>query len=551
MNSGRSLIVPLCAVLLGIGWLLPNHYLPWTAFHSEAWVAVVLLATVPICFFKAPESFPIDRLVVWLALAAVVPFLQFGFDQISYFGHAWICSLFLLGLLLSVLAGRLFGVAFDVHWLVDMLSLAVGAGAICSVALQLYQWLELDALGIWLMEANVRRPAANLGQPNQLATLLLWGGLASFWGWVRNGISGWLAIFIAMFVLFGVALTGSRTAWIATLIVILCVFQWKKLWKSKATAWVIAGLGGYYVLCVMTLMFFVKTSRVAHLVTLTSESLPRSPRWSAWVTLISAALDKPLFGYGWEQVAEAHLSVALEHPPLHTVFSRSHNLFLDLILWCGLPIGLLFSFILVRFLFLQFRKIKCQEQAVLILFLAVVATHAMFEYPLHYVYFLLPTGLLVGALLAYDDSTARKIVVRRNYVVVLWMLCVAMLAVTLSDYLRIEQSYRILRMEWAGFNLERNPQPPRVLVLTQWHHVIEKAREVPRVGMNNAEIEDMQRVAVFAHKPLDFRNLAKSLALNGRPREGEMWVERLCSVDRPKNCRLAREEFAQVLKEGL
>jgi hypothetical protein len=47
MTKDRSIMEPVwLAVWTGtlvLGWLLPNHYRPWIAFHSDAWIAAVFL----------------------------------------------------------------------------------------------------------------------------------------------------------------------------------------------------------------------------------------------------------------------------------------------------------------------------------------------------------------------------------------------------------------------------------------------------------------------------------------------------------------------------
>ena len=73
--------------------------------------------------------------------------------------------------------------------LADILFLAVLVAALVSVGLQLCQWLALsehDAVAAWVLPLPGSRPYANLMQPNQLATLQLWGLLACGW-WVARG----------------------------------------------------------------------------------------------------------------------------------------------------------------------------------------------------------------------------------------------------------------------------------------------------------------------------------------------------------------------------
>jgi hypothetical protein len=47
MTKDRSIMMPFWlanwAGTLALGWLLPNHYRPWIAFHSDIWIAAALL----------------------------------------------------------------------------------------------------------------------------------------------------------------------------------------------------------------------------------------------------------------------------------------------------------------------------------------------------------------------------------------------------------------------------------------------------------------------------------------------------------------------------
>lgn len=120
------------------------------------------------------------------------------------------------------------------------------------------------------------------------------------------------------------------------------------------------------------------------------------------------------------------------------------------------------------------------------------------------------------------------------------------LAITIVDYFKVEHSYGLLRMEWMGLTLDLDAKPPNVLALTQWNHVIKSARMSPRKEMRDDELEELTNVALHAHKPIDFRHISYALLLNGRKSEGEVWINRLCSVGSVKNCELSRQEFKAI-----
>lgn len=542
-KSTGSILFAVWSFLLALGWLLPNYHFPWQSFHSEMWVAVVLSLIVPFAIFKSPARISCDYFFVSLMVLALLPFVQFTFGQVAFFGHAWICGIYLVGLLVAILAGR-FWESYEPAGLVDKLSLAFGIGALFSVFLQLSQWLELDGFGIWLINTGVARPSANFAQPNHLATFLLWGLLATFWGVIRAKLSIAVASMVALLLLFSIALTGSRTAWLAIGLIIIIVWWRHDLWASKRTSWVLTGLGLYFVFCVLALNFFNASDRVGQLA-----NLPSDLRFAVWKVSLDAVMERPIFGYGWGQVAEAHISNALTHPPIHIVFAQSHNLFLDMVLWCGLPIGLLFSFVVLRWFWRVFSRLSSPEDVVLFLFLLVVANHAMLEYPLQYAYFLLPAGLIIGTVIARDHETKSFVVINKIHFVAAWLLSLVFLAVTWIDYLKVEHSYSLLRMESAGINLEIDPQPPKVIALTQWTHIFKHARVVPKDGMSEAELEGMRQVVLEAYKPLDFHKLVIALELNGRSEEAALWLERMCSVGPERSCVFVKAELETLKGE--
>ena len=86
-----------------------------------------------------------------------------------------------------------------------------------SVNLPLQTWLGLVDAGIsdsWPMGLMGRRPHNNIGQPNQLATLLLWGLLDSGWAYVDQKIRSTIVVLMSCFLLLVIGLTQSRTGWL-------------------------------------------------------------------------------------------------------------------------------------------------------------------------------------------------------------------------------------------------------------------------------------------------------------------------------------------------
>ncbi len=539
MMHNRHLMSPfwlaLWSCMLAIGWLLPNHYRPWVSFHSDAWIAAVLLLAAAAILLRGPGPLALHRITVLVALLICIPWLQYAFDLILQLGVVWIACVYLLGLLLALLIGA--------HWelhspgqLGDGLFLAIGIAAVLSVGLQLQQWLQVEGLELWKMGGGWERPHANLGQANQLATFLLWGVLAAAWGHMRKHIGSAVALLLAAYLLFGVALTGSRTAWIGVALLIGAAWLWRRWWANSRLPWVATGLGLYFLVCVVIVswmrQFLMAKSQLDldDFIRLSGEIRPL-----AWAAFLDAAWQRPWFGYGWNQVVLAQMAVATEHPHIPGVFLYSHNLFLDLVLWCGIPLGLLLSIALVWWLWKRFCAVQSAENAILVLFLLVVANHAMLELPLHFAYILLPVGMVMGAL--NTRLGAHPVLLFGRWVaMLLWLVATTLLTLLIRDYSRVENSYETLRFEWFRIKITLPVGPPDVLLLTQWHDYIKFARMEPKPGVSTEELAWMRNLTGLFPGSLFFHKFATYLALNQHPEEAQLWLKRMCKTVPDQEC---------------
>lgn len=523
------------AVLLAVAWLLPNHYPPWSTFHMDAWMAIVLLLACTSVIVRSKGAVALHGITLLAAVLVVVPGVQYCFGLVMMSGVGWISTIYLIGFLLALLTGAQWESASHGQ-LADGLFFAIGIAGLLSVGLQLHQWLALDLLNIWSMGGGHGRPFANFGQPNNLGTFLVWSLLAVAWGVVRKRVGVWTALFIAVYLLFGLALTQSRTAWVAVVILVGASWFWRRLWADQRLPWFVTGLGLYFVACVISIawlnQFFLLTlsSDVGDVVRVSNEQRP-----AVWALFIDAALQRPWFGYGWNQVALAQLTAALDHPSLHILFSHSHNLFLDLMLWCGIPLGLFVSICLMRWFWLRFWAVRCAEDAVLLLFLLVVGNHSMLELPLHHAYFLLPAGLVMGCL-NVRLGVRHILVAGRWSIAAVWLVSVLLLALLIRDYMRVEDSYKALRFEWAHIKTDIRGEPPDVLLLTPWREFIRLARFEPSSGMSVKDLDWMREVASTYPSTGALHKLAAALAINHHPDEAQLWLRKICKIVPESQC---------------
>jgi len=106
--ASLSLYEALLTVALAAGWLLPNHYPPWLAFHSNAWVAAVLLLCAMRALSTTDGAVHISRASAFLLVLALVPCIQFWFGMVHQPSRALLSFLYLLGLAAAFIVGE--------HW---------------------------------------------------------------------------------------------------------------------------------------------------------------------------------------------------------------------------------------------------------------------------------------------------------------------------------------------------------------------------------------------------------------------------------------------------
>lgn len=513
--------------LIGLGWLVPNHYYPWLAFHTDSWVAVGLAILAVVVWLRTPGSVAWHQITIVAAALMLLPGIQYAVGLLPLAGQAWIGVAYMAGLLWALLTGAQWERAREGQ-VADALFVAIVFAALVSAGLAMHQWLAIGGQDIWILSMGGSRAHANLAQPNQLATLLIWGILGIAWGMLRGKIRLHVAVPAVALLLFGVALTQSRTAWLSIILGLLAVWLWPPLARVSRLRWISLGFAAFFFLIAFSLNLMSDWL----LLGFEQRSLEGSSsrlRFQAYLLFVDAIAQRPWAGYGWFRLSAAQFSLADQHPALEGFFLHSHNLFLDLILWCGIPIGLGVSIVILVWIVKSIRRVVNAHDAVLMMFVMAVGVHAMLELPLHYAYFLLPTGLILGMLN-----------VRFKYLVILstprWSAAIlgagaiGMLFLIIHDYLKIEESFQAYRFEVARVGPQRVGRPPEVLMLTHVRDYIRLARMDVREGMTNAEVDWVRDVTYAFASPANLMKTAKAYALNGRREEAQQWINRMQRV---------------------
>jgi len=528
-------------------WLLPTHAAPWPSFYSELLMAVLLLPVAAWVVCIARGRWSVDWLAVGFALAASVPALQAFGGMFSFPGEATLVSLYLIGFALMLLVARR---AEEVapSRLVDALFAGLAIAALCSTGLAIYQWLGLDSLGLMVLEPVIGgRPGANVGQPNNLSTLLVWGLVAIWWAHSRRQVGGAVVAVAAAFLLLGVMLTQSRTGWLAVGMLGIAAFVGRRVLRTsnQAPTWVALALW----FLALILAFEPLSHFLLHEPALSlGDQLVAGKRPAIWKMALEASTQRPWLGYGWNQSIQAHVAMAAEFP-LRTTVQNAHNLVLDLMLWNGLPLATL---MVGGFGFWSYRVLRgglTTERALLLLALSVLLLHAMLELPHMYAFFLLPAAVMMGTLGALAPSPA-AVKIPRVAVGLLVLLIAGVLILMFDEYRRIEASglnalKRAARIAKVAPNVE-----PDVKVLRSLQDALLALRTEPRRGMSAEELDSLRRA--FTRYPGDAGLLkyALSAALNGRANEARWALGILCRLNSIAKCQAAARSWSEVGASG-
>lgn len=535
----------LLALAFVAGLLAPNHYFPWPAFYNEVPLGVTVLPLAIYCLFVS-KHLQLPPYTWGLAILPVVPVVQWIFGLIHFSGDAWVVCVYLLGAVTTYIVGYTLANSPNCNsgMLLRWLAWILMVGALISSAIALRQVFGLNG-ALWEMELPPgSRPYANLGQPNQLATLLLLGVLSAFYLFANNGFG--LTAFSAIVALEGLAFaaTQSRAALLSSLL--LCLWaHWK--WPAEDHRAQFARRLIFVSVACFTALWFLwpafydfwsvgggGVNRIA----------ADPARVLIWQQMAVALLHRPLSGWGWGQVSFAQLGVVDQFPNATNIES-SHNLFLDLLIWNGIPLGLLMSLAAVIWLWRRASRYQSTSSWFALALIGVAMVHAMLEFPLNYAYFLLPVSLCVG-IVDFMHVGRTYIFPKAIFAGLIAVSAVLFFGVA-WEYPVAESRIRQLRFESMGIAERDGGEEQRPLqVLTQVQSFIEFARSQAVEGMSDDELEHMRVVSYrFPFPPSLFR-YTLALAINGYPEQAALEMQRLRNMHGEKHYREAKSNLMSL-----
>lgn len=484
-------------------WLIPNHQLPWTTFHSDLMVSIGMLVLGFFVFYRYQRT-TIELSPIHFSLIGLI-FVSLGYGWLSgvlYWTQSLIPALYFLGFLLAILIGQLlvrevspiFGAIIFIPALV---------AAIISVGLQLAQWLHLpsyEITDIWIVQTAGIRPAANLNQPNQLATLLLWGCASVLYYYLQHKISLPIASLIITFICFGVGLTLSRTAILSYILIsiLFLIVNRRRLKLRHIIFWLLPTsslLASWNLHSIVPKL--LDLSNVADQ-TITNLNRDGGLRLIIWNMFISAILEKPYFGFGPLMNLAAQYSQLSNFKELGGVlYANSHNILIELALWYGLPAATVLLLIWGRWL-ISLNRLFFQEEGqerCLIAVLLLMLVHASLELPLHHAYFLLPVGLMVGGLIGKDSIVFSEYKLLVSVKLLLGLIIFSFVSVIwlTKEYLEIEKQVVTFRFKEANITNTPDLVIPKLLMLDQLSAQLQFNSVDTNTQLSDVELKALRR----------------------------------------------------------
>ncbi|TQR63481.1 PglL family O-oligosaccharyltransferase [Acinetobacter sp. RF14B] len=524
----KFLLVLLAAVFISLAWLMPIHYRPWVTYTGELYTFLALFAIAAVCL-KEKLRIPIVSLP--LLLLAGVPFIQLLAGQVFFFSIAMMGFIFVFSFwLASVLGYHLSTGNYSREDTFTNLSYVFLASGTVTGIIAICQWTNLDATlpGMVNISGN-QRPYANFAQPNNMATFLVMALMSCLYLYEKKKIQTKWLFACAVLIIMGVALSQSRTAWVAAIAIMLYLafYQYKDIIRLKwyySIAWFI-----FFVACIVAFPWLSQLAaqaidaNVVQSRDVVARATGDMSRLAIWQQMLAAIQAQPWFGYGWYQSSVAFVSISdsVQGP----VWIRSaHNFILDFLLWNGLVIGLPF---LAYFGYLGYqlqRWVNTPESVIGILMIGAFITHAMFEFPQHYAYFLLPVGFILGTVLAQHPKI--KIIVMPSIgLKFIFVFGLILLTVIYRDYdTVVPKLSQSIRYEKQPENIT-NQQP--VYLLSEFNRRIDWIRLNPYSKVSAEQIMQGEQMVLSYPTKYNLLKYAKLLAFNGKEKEARQQLNRL------------------------
>lgn len=432
-------------ILLGLSYLSPDSYFAWYDAQQDFFATlslITLLYSLKQKIFKISKS----EIIIFFILI-LVPTLQFVTGKI-YFTQDFILTIFyILIFCFSVICGSNY-----LNWNKDkdFWYIAFILYGLISVFIELLQ-IYLSSQSIFVRNGYTTRAFANLGQPNQLSTLLIISYISNIILYFRKKTSNIVYLIINVILLAGIVLTQSRTSWL-----IFTIFPLIAILKKDIKLFKILTINSFMLFSFVSFISYINEVLYITNQGFTERFHSQAARPIIWKQMLIAISQEPLFGYGWHQTQAAQVLIT-PYYSIKLIILYSHNLFIDLLVWNGVPLGMLFIGIIMFVTIRMFIRVCDSENLLLFLILTAFGIHSLLEYPFAYAYFIFPIGLIFG-ILNYNLADIKKIYLCSHINYIFGSILLISLTIVTWEYLDVKNK----NAKYAEENLFSNTVTPIV-----------------------------------------------------------------------------------------
>jgi O-antigen ligase len=270
------------------------------------------------------------------------------------------------------------------------LSLAAGwaSAAFLSALIAILQYFDLEGPLFPLVAQSWPGFAyANTRQPNHLATLLGVGLLALFWLQRTNRLSARVTFGVGGAIVVALAATASRTGALHLMLIVGMVAFWggaqRKRFMLMCAGWILLYIAAALLFPWVSQHFLGAEGRDLSARMAAASSC--SSRQTLWENVLYLIGQKPLTGWGWGGLVKAHYATIFDGPRFCDLLTNAHNLPLHIAVELGIPVALMFCFLIAWLLFRNapWRETDSARQLVWGALL-LIGVHSLLEFPLWY-----------------------------------------------------------------------------------------------------------------------------------------------------------------------
>lgn len=513
-------------------FMVSYHKLPESSFYGQA-LAFALGVLALIALFKPLKTgltFPPTILVpiALILLLGVQWFLGIGvFWQETTLGVLYLSWAVMLMLTVTHLKQ-----IYSLETLVTWLTYALLVGGLFNVLVVLMQLIGADQF-FWTFALQGTSYTGNLAQVNLLSDYLSLAMTSILYLHLKGKVKASTVYLVVFLLLIALSLSGSRMSWLYVLMISISFYIFGRtneqaVWRHKAKyLLMLPFIFGLIQLCLpLILAGLIPSTPAARLAEMAGQP---SVRLSYIKEALDIAQHHPWFGVGWGQFVWYDLIFADTHAG-HTGFvSHTHNLFVQILVECGVFALLALLIGCVYWVVQLLKQQNTIERWWLLLIGGIIFVHSMLEYPLWYAYFL---GVLVVIVALADKPISirgiKPIFIKASAGITI-VAAISLIGVTTYQYQQVEfwvqnfsamtdkqkfemlnemsalqqhtlvaeQLHLILTRAYSALSTEQAPLAAKILKYESVLHYIQADKDVYRYVLLLANDGHMQQASAY------------------------------------------------------